>query len=229
MFRDKLKEIEMRRLMGEPEEVILEEQEDESNNSGGVQKQQEEAIGGDEYFEDIISLKSDDSIVEIQRKRGRPPKHEQRYYQNANDSFDEDDFNGFDDFSFQEKVAPSKGVEPPMLQKKYKSKYYYKKKIEQQMAYQQLSANQKIFTATKVEPTYNFSQIKNLNELSEDTIFSIQKYLEQKKITEYRQLVQILNQQIFEKYLKFTICIDQMPNLEKDGSQTMVLRCFKHH
>jgi hypothetical protein len=58
---------------------------------------------------------------------------------------------------------------------------------------------------------------------------TIGKFLETKKITEYRQLTLILNQDVFEKHYKFTIAIDQLPSLEINGSQNMVLRCFKHH
>ena len=38
-----------------------------------------------------------------------------------------------------------------------------------------------------------------------------------------------MNQDIFEKHYKFMVAIDTLPSLDADGSQTMTLRCFKHH
>ena len=72
-----------------------------NNNSDQVENS--EMMNNDEYFEDIISLKSDESIIEVCKKK---PRRERDSI--TNESIDEEDF---DDFSFsQDNVNPSKQV-----------------------------------------------------------------------------------------------------------------------
>lgn len=59
--------------------------------------------------------------------------------------------------------------------------------------------------------------VRNLNELEDEAMAAIRKYLATKRLTEYRHLVSVLNQEVFEKHFKFTIAIDQYPTLEMDG------------
>lgn len=97
-----------------------------------------------------------------------------------------------------------------------------------------------IFQATKIDAaTVSYSQLiglqqgkplnKNINELDEETLNNIRRYLDAKRSSDYRLIKDLLNKDIFEKHFKFTVVIEHFPTIEEDGSQKMTLRCFKHH
>eukprot|EP00347_Sterkiella_histriomuscorum_P018525 403345179 len=202
-------------------------------NKESMQAHQEktsEIAMNEDCFEDIISLRSEDSIIEVK------PSKRQRKSSMSNDSVDENDF---DELAFsQDNLASNQQtLDDPDGSKKFKEKQQRQRKsnIGQKQvigttAKQQ--QQQKIFMSTKIEneKPYDFSNFsRNLNELTDANIVQIQKYLAHNQILDFRLLVSQLNSEIFEIFKKFTISIDKVPDLRDDGQQEMILRCLRHH
>ncbi|CDW78093.1 UNKNOWN [Stylonychia lemnae] len=178
LFRKKLQQQQFQDLIGEDDEEEDKQQSVEKPltkkkleklNSQKAQQirppiEMSDIAMNEEYFDDIISLKSEESIIEVCKKK---PRKEHITPQ----SIDDDDF---DDLAFSQENSANKNNNSQAKRKRRPRN-------------NQNNKPQRVFMSTK------------------------------------------LNQEIFEKFQKFTISIDQVPDLANDGSQAMVLRCFKHH
>ena len=74
------------------------------------------------------------------------------------------------------------------------------------------------------------SRCADLNRLDNEICGLIQNVLNRQQISEYSTVVKILNQELCEPTLFFTVDIESLPELNwSEGTQSMSLKCVKHH